>query len=73
MIMTATTVDTVAITTAEDDARRHAQQGISWPPYARVACGPTLTQIGMQQRSHTRRPTQRSKTVSASSVATTTP
>jgi hypothetical protein len=35
--MTATATDTIAITTIEDDARRHARQGIFWPPYARVA------------------------------------
>ncbi len=34
--MTATATDTIAITMIEDDARRHAQQGIFWPPYARV-------------------------------------
>jgi hypothetical protein len=35
--MTAATLDTTTITRIEDDARRHAQQGIFWPPYARVA------------------------------------
>jgi hypothetical protein len=35
--MTATTTDTIAISTTEDAARRHARQGIFWPPYGRVA------------------------------------